>query len=90
MKQGDFIGLPLGDKLFQVIKILRIDSHPKMGETFHCMTFDPVSNLPSPESIRMLKLAAYHVPMDGSSIRENGKVLFNIPVSEKDLFGYYE
>lgn len=89
MNTGDVVAIPMADNTIHILKILRIDSDPRMGETFHCTSYEPVAALPAQADMGRLKIGCWHAPISGESIRKQGKVLFNVPVAREDLKGYF-
>jgi len=90
MQPGDVVVLPPQDGAYGVAKLLRIDPDPGGGETFHCVFYQPVWNVPVPEAVDGLNVLAWHAPIDGAAIRRDGRVLCNLPVTQEELFGFYE
>jgi len=90
MQEGDYVALPYEDGLISVIKVLRVDEYPPGEFIFHCMTFDllkkPIESITKDD---LQKVIIKHSPIEGRSIRQDGTVIFNSPVTEEELDGFY-
>ena len=90
MKVGDLIISQNGKGEWATAKILAIDAWPDGSETFHCLLYTTTCEKPSFESVELLEVLIYHVPMDSADFKKNWQVLCSLPVTESDLIGFVE
>jgi tetratricopeptide (TPR) repeat protein len=93
LQPGDIVAIKHSNNTYGIIKILRIDRSTAGDVTqhnYHCLMYEPVSALPGPEDVAFFSVLAWHAPIAGKSIEQDGKVISNVPVTNQELVGYIE
>lgn len=90
IRAGDVITQDKGHKGWSVIKVLLIDEMAGYGPTFHCLTYDSSTVLPTMDSVRQLPVRIYHAPVAGTAFARGWTVLGNEAASQEELVGFIE
>lgn len=81
-QEGDII-YSYFDNQYHVYKVLRLDDFGG----YHLTAYHPLDHVPTLQDIPHLQPLIWHVPI---AQMDNSELLYNLPVSEDDLQGYYE
>jgi tetratricopeptide (TPR) repeat protein len=71
------------DGYYHIYKVLKLDDFGG----YHLTVYQPLNHVPTPQDIPHLVPFILHVPI---AQMDNAELLYNLPVTEADLEGYYE
>lgn len=90
VKPGDLIAMRDGQG-WRAVKILEVDQWPDGSAAAHCLSYKPMTEQPTVESIAHAEVLIWHAPIDAGSFGEEGWTLIgNRPPVEGERAGFIE
>ncbi|MGO9571642.1 MAG: tetratricopeptide repeat protein [Desulfomonilaceae bacterium] len=89
VKPGDLI-VQKDKNGWNAVKILAVDPWPDGRAAAHCLTYRPVSNKPTLESLKQAAVHIWHAPIDAGSFSEGWERVGNQAPSKDELVGVVE
>lgn len=89
VKPGDLI-VQKGKDGWQAVKILEVDFWPDGSSAAHCLSYSPLSDKPTVESLTQAGVRIWHAPIDAGSFKQGWELLGNRPPTKDEMVGFVE
>lgn len=87
---GDVLVSRQGDRAWQAVKVLAVDTWPDGSDTLQCLLYQPIATPPTAESFRSPDDPGIHGPISAAGFAEGWEVLCTSRIEEADLVGFIE
>lgn len=89
VKPGDLIAMRDAQG-WRAVKILEVDPWPDGSAAAHCLSYKPMAEAPTVESLAHAEVLIWHAPIDAGSFGEGWTLIGNRPIAEGERIGFLE
>ncbi|WP_432731816.1 tetratricopeptide repeat protein [Variovorax sp. W6] len=89
LKKGDVLAYRDGNA-WRAVWVLEVDPWPDGTSVAHCLSYQPLAERPTVESLRQAEVLIWHAPIDADGVSRGSELIGNRQPTEEDLIGFAE
>ncbi|MDR6517989.1 tetratricopeptide (TPR) repeat protein [Variovorax paradoxus] len=89
LKKGDVLAYR-SDKAWRAVWVLEVDPWPDGTSVAHCLSYQPLDQKPTVESLKHAEVLIWHSPIDADGVSRGSELIGNRQPAEDDLIGFAE
>ncbi|MET3474941.1 tetratricopeptide repeat protein [Variovorax atrisoli] len=89
LKKGDVLAYR-SDNAWRAVWVLEVDPWPDGTSVAHCLSYQPLDQKPTVESLKHAEVLIWHSPIDADGVSRGSELIGNRQPAEDDLIGFAE